>query len=79
MNNAEMGVLLSNIPNLVSDITYQLMGENGGIPRFASVFKLVKEDLKHMGYDYKKLNENEKSVIEEMARDVYEGMKEAGF
>jgi hypothetical protein len=79
MTNAEMGVLLSNIPSLVSDITYQLMGEMGGVPRFSSVFKLVKEDLKSMGYDYKKLDENEKSIVEEMARDVYDGMKEAGF
>ena len=79
MTNAEMGVLLSNIPSLVSDITYQLMGEMGGIPHFSSVFKLVKEDLKSMGYDYKKLDENEKSIVEEMARDVYDGMKEAGF
>ena len=41
--------------------------------------RLVKEDLKSMGYDYKKLDENEKSIVEEMARDVYDGMKEAGF
>ena len=79
MKNGELGLLLADIPNLVSEITFQLMGEEGKVPRFSSVFKLVKEDLKSMGYDYKKLNENEKDVIEEMARDVFDGIKEAGF
>ena len=79
MKNAELGHLLADIPNMVSEITFQLMGETGSIPRFPSVFKLVKEDLKSIGYDYKKLNESEKSVIEDMARDTFEGIKEAGF
>ena len=79
MKNAELGHLLADIPNMVSEITFQLMGETGSVPRFTSVFKLVKEDLKSMGYDYKKMNDSEKSVIEDMAKDTFEGIKEAGF
>ena len=80
MTRVELGKVLATIPNMVSDITFNLMGQNEDkIPRFSSVFKLVKEELKYDGIDFKKLSESEKYDIEEMARDTFDGIKEAGF
>ena len=78
MTRVELGKVLATIPNMVSDITFNLMGQNEDkIPRFSSVFKLVKEELKYDGIDFKKLSESEKYDIEEMARDTFDGIKEA--
>ena len=42
MTRVELGKVLATIPNMVSDITFNLMGQNEDkIPRFSSVFKLV--------------------------------------
>ena len=80
MTRVELGKVLATIPNMVSDITFNLMGQNEDkIPRFSSVFKLLKEELKYDGIDFKKLSESEKYDIEEMARDTFDGIKEAGF
>ena len=79
MRKADLGQVLSTIPGFVSDITYGLMGETGRTPRFPSVFKRLKDELKYDGIDFKSLNESEKSEIEAMARDVFDGIKEAGF
>jgi hypothetical protein len=79
MKKGELGQVLANIPTMVSDIAFGLMGETGKNPRFPSVFKRVKEELKYDGIDWKKLNESEKYEIEEMARDVFEGIRDAGF
>lgn len=80
MNKVELSKVLANIPGMVSDVTFNLMGQMGDkMPRFPSVFKLVKEELKYDGIDWKKLSDSEKYDIEEMARDTFDGIKEAGF
>lgn len=79
MKKAELGQVLANIPGMVSDITFGLMGEIGKNPRFPSVLKRVKDELKYDGIDWKKLSESDKYEIEEMARDVFDGIKNAGF
>lgn len=80
MNSAEFGKFLAGIPCITSQIVYDYMGQNNNkIPRFASVFKIVKEELGYCGYDYKNLTDLQKSDLEEMVRDVYTGLKEAGF
>lgn len=79
MRKGELGQVLANIPGMVSDITFNMMGEIGKVPRFPSVLKRVKEELKYDGIDWKKLSESDKYEIEEMARDTFDGIKEAGF
>ncbi len=79
MRKADLGQVLANIPGLVSDITFNIMGETGKNPRFPSVLKRVKDELKYEGIDWKKLSESDKSEIEAMARDVFEGIRDAGF
>ena len=79
MKKAELGQVLANIPGMVSDITFGLMGETGKNPRFPSVLKRVKDELKYDGIDWKKLSESDKYEIEEMARDVFDGIKNVGF
>ena len=49
MNKVDLGRVLASIPEIVSTVTYNYMGENGKFPRFSSVFKLVKADLKYEG------------------------------
>ena len=48
MKKAELGQVLANIPGMVSDITFGLMGETGKNPRFPSVLKRVKEELMYL-------------------------------
>lgn len=80
MSPVEFGKFLGGVPCITSQIVYDYMGKNDNkIPRFSSVFKIVKEELVHYGYDYKKLTDLQKSDLEEMVRDVYIGLKEAGF
>ncbi len=79
MKRVELGQILANIPMLVSDISFNLMGETGNVPRFSSVFKRVKEELKYDGIDWKNLNESDRNEIQEMARDAFEGIRDAGF
>lgn len=80
MSPVEFGKFLGGVPCITSQIVYDYMGKNDNkIPRFSSVFKIVKEELVHYGYDYKNLTDLQKSDLEMMARDVYEGLKEAGF
>lgn len=79
MKKGELGQVLANIPGWVSDITFNYMGEKGKVPRFPSVLKGVKAELKYDGIDWNKLSESDKYEIEEMARDVFEGIKDAGF
>ena len=79
MKKAELGQVLANIPGLVSDIAFGLMGETGKNPRFPSVLKRVKDGLKYDGIDWKKLSDSERYEIEEMVRDVFDGIKDAGF
>ena len=79
MKRVELGKILANIPMLVSDISFNLMGETGKVPRFSSVFKRVKEELKYDGIDWKNLNESDRNEIQEMARDAFEGIRDAGF
>ena len=79
MKKAELGQVLANIPGFVSDITFNMMGETGKNPRFSSVLKRVKEELKYDGIDWKKLSESDKYEIEEIARDAFEGIRDAGF
>ena len=79
MRKGELGQVLANIPGMVSDITFNMMGEIGKVPRFPSVLKRVIEELKYDGIDWKKLSESDKYEIEEMARDTFDGIKEAGF
>lgn len=77
MKKNDIGMLLGEIPCLVSDAFYNLMSQTGRCPRFSSVFKIVKENLKMQGIDYKILNERDKFEIETMARDAFDGIKEA--
>lgn len=70
---------LCEIPGLVSDIVYTYMGKNKKFPRYDSVLKLVKEDMKHYGLNWNRLNENERYEIDNMCRDAFYGIKEAGF
>ena len=79
MKKGDLGQVLANIPGFVSDITFNMMGETGKVPRFPSVFKRVKEELKYDGIDWKKLSDSDTYDIEEMARDVFDGIKDAGF
>ena len=56
------------------------MGQMGDkMPRFPTVFKMVKAELKYDGIDFNKLDESDKYEIKEMARDTFDGIKEAGF
>lgn len=79
MKKVELGQILAEIPGIVSSVTFDLMGSKGTVPRFPSVFKIVKEELKYAGINFKELNESEKQEIESMARDTFDGIKEAGF
>lgn len=79
MRKNDIGVILGEIPCIVSDAFYNLIGQTGKCPRFSSVFKIVKETLKAEGIDYKKLSESDKYEIEVMAKDAFEGIKEVEF
>ena len=79
MKKNEIGQILAVIPSMVSDITFGLMGETGKNPRFPTVFKMVKAELKYDGIAFNKLDESDKFEIKEMARDVFDGIKNAGF
>lgn len=79
MNTTEFGMFLGNIPMIVSNTFYNYMGEKNRKPRFETVFKMVKEEIKYEGYDFKTLPKNQQNEIEEMARDAFEGMRDAGF
>lgn len=80
MKKSELGQILATIPGIVSDVTFNLMGQMGDkMPRFPTVFKMVKAELKYDGIDFNKLDESDKYEIKEMARDTFDGIKEAGF
>ena len=51
MGSSNFGQLLGDIPSMVSCRIYSNM-ENGRFPRFPTIFKLIKEDLKNEGYSF---------------------------
>lgn len=80
MKNFDLGAVLASIPQYVSDAFYGYMAEkNNRKPRFDIVFKKVKEELKYDGIDFNKCSEADKDEIRNMALDVFEGMRDAGF
>lgn len=78
-NSINLVDFLNEIPHLESVIIESLLKDKNRIPRFDSVFKLLKVTLKSMGCDYNKLSESDKYELQAMAEDVYYGMREAGF
>lgn len=79
MKKADIGAILATIPQYVSDAFYTYMGEKNRKPRFDTVFKEVKVQLKYDGIDFKKCDEMDKEEIRAMALDVFEGLRDAGF
>ena len=76
MGSSNFGQLLGDIPSMVSNRIYSNM-INGKFPRFLSVFKMIKEDLKNEGYPFDTFTDVQKYEIEEMVRDTFYGIKSA--
>lgn len=74
MGSSNFGQLLGDIPSMVSSRIYSNM-TNGKFPRFPSVFKMIKEDLKAEGYPFETFTDVQKYEIEEMVRDTFYGIK----
>lgn len=78
MGTSNFGQLLGDIPSMVSSIVYGNFN-NGKFPRFPTVFKLVKEELKSEGYPFETFTDVQKYEIEEMVRDTFYGIKSAEY
>lgn len=70
---------LCEIPGITSSIVFGYMGEHNQFPRYPSVLKLLKEEMKLYGLYWSKLSEKDRYEIDNICRDAFYGMKEAGF
>lgn len=77
-NQYNLEQILSEIPNMTSDIYYSYLENLHRRPRFDMVFKKVKEKLKFDGIDYIKCSKYDQEEIINMAYDVFCGLREAG-
>lgn len=73
----ELEDMIHLVPGYVSTSYYNLYFQKKRIPRFDSVFKIVKEEMQKEGYDYNKLSQKDKIAMQDMARDTYDGIREA--
>ena len=79
MGSSNFGQLLGDIPSMVSCRVYGYKNSNGKYPRFPTVFKMIKEDLKNEGYPFNTFTDFQKYEIEEIVRDAFYGMKDEIF
>lgn len=77
VDDKKLGMILASLPNITSEVYYQLKQSNNKVPRFDSVFKIIKEKyLPGIRVKFSMLDDSQKYEIEEMVRDVYFGIRE---
>lgn len=70
---------LCEVPGITSSIVFGYMGEHNSFPRYPSVLKLLKEEMKLYGLNWSNTSESDRYEIEHMCKDAFYGIKEAGF